>query len=143
MQRWLPLAGLGVCLLLALAHPEAGRGVDSHPCIACSRCIGPWGEPARASSPARAARKTTPRQAHAPASESRAVHLLLLTERDVGPPWLDSRGPPGKVRETLIDSQAVGQIGTQSQGEPILPQQGLSTPWQTPPQEGGFATAFS
>ncbi len=104
MKRWLclALAGLGVCLLLALGHPEVGRGVDSHPCVArWGRSVGPWGEPTPAPpTAAPAARKAAPRQAHVAPSESRALHLLLLTERGVGPPWLDSRGPPGKARGT-------------------------------------------
>jgi hypothetical protein len=120
MKRWLgrALAGLGVCLLLALGHPEAGRGMDSHPCIACwGRSVGPWGEPALASPPAAlAARKAVPPQAHTAPSEFRAVHLALLSERDVGPRRLDSRGPPGKVRGTLVDSRAAGQIGSPKQG---------------------------
>jgi hypothetical protein len=113
MKPWLglALAGLGVCLLLALGHPEVGRGMDSHPWVACgARSVGPWGEPALASpSAARAAQKATPCQAHTAPPESRAVHLVLLTPRGIGPPWLDSRGPPGKVCATLVDSGAAGQ----------------------------------
>ncbi len=120
MKRWLgrALAGLGVCWLLVLGRPAAGRGVDSHPCIACgARSVGSsWGDPALPSPPAALARKATPGQAHTTPSESRVVHRVLLTERDVGPMGLDSRGPPGKVCGTLVDSRAAGQIGSQSQG---------------------------
>jgi hypothetical protein len=132
MKRWLwlALAGLGVCLLLALGHLEAGRGVDSHPGIArWGRSVGSWGEPAFASPPAApAARKATRRQAHTAPSESRAVHLVLLTERDVGPPWLDSRGPPGKVRGPGSTPGLPARSVAQSKREPVLPQQGPSTP---------------
>jgi hypothetical protein len=118
MKRWLwlALAGLGVCLLLALGHPEAGRGADSHPCLAgWARSVGPWGEPTAAPPTAvPAARKAAPRQAHAAPSESDPLHLL--TERGIGPPWLDSRGPPGKVRGTWVDSRAAGQIGSPKEG---------------------------
>jgi hypothetical protein len=146
MKRWLglALAGLGVCLLLVLGHPGAGKGADNHPCIArWGRSVGPWGDPALPWPPAAAARKAMPRQAHTATSESRAVHLVLFTERDVGPPWLDSRGPPGKVCGTLVDSRAAGKTGSLKQGGAMLPQPGPSAPWQAPPQEGGFATAFS
>jgi hypothetical protein len=36
MKRWLSmaLAGLGVCLLLALGRPKVGSGADHHPCLA-------------------------------------------------------------------------------------------------------------
>jgi hypothetical protein len=50
MKRWLSLAlagGLGVCLLLVLGRPEAGRGADNHPCLlSWARYAGPWGDPA-------------------------------------------------------------------------------------------------
>ncbi len=119
MKRWLgrALAGLGVCLLLVLGRPAAGRGVDSHPCIACwARSVGSWGNPALPSPPAALARKATPRRAHTAPSESRVVDLVLLTERDVGPMGLDSRGPPGKVCGTLVDSRATDQTGSPKQG---------------------------
>lgn len=126
MKRWLgrALAGLGVCLLLALGHPEAGRGVDSRRWIACRGwSVGPWGEPALPSpTAAPLARKAAPRRAHAAPSESPAVHWVLWTERDAGPPWLDSRGPPGKVPGTWDDPRAAGQIGSPRQGVCILPE---------------------
>ena len=125
MQRWLwlALAGLGV-LLLVLGSPQAGRSVDSHPCLAgWARSVGPWGEltPAPPTA-APAARKVTPGQADTAPSESRAAHWVLLTERDVGPLWLDGRGPPGKVHGTSVDFRAAGQAGSPKQGEPTLPQ---------------------
>ena len=119
MKRWLSLllAGLGVCLLLAVGHSEAGRGADGHACLArWGRCVGSWGDPALPSPPAAHAGKATPSQAHTAPLESRVVHLVLLTERDVGPLWLDSRGPPGKVRGTLVESRAAGQTSSPKQG---------------------------
>jgi len=118
MKRWLgrALAGLGVCLLLVLEHPGTGRGADNHPCIGGGRSVGPWGDLALPWPPAAATRKAIPRQAHTAPSESRVVDLVLLTERDVGPPWLDNRGPPGKVCGTLVDSRAAGQTGSLKQG---------------------------
>jgi hypothetical protein len=140
MQRWLclVLAGLGVCLLLALGHSEARRSGDSHPCLAgWVLGVGPWGELTPAPPTADPAAPTAmPPQAHAAPSGSGAVHLVLLTERDVGPICLDSRGPPGKVRETLVDFRAAGQTDSPKQGVPSLPQQGSSTPKQARPQKG-------
>jgi hypothetical protein len=120
MKRWLwlVLTGLGVCLLLALGHPEGARGMDSHPCFADgSRSVGSWREPTPAPlTAAPAARKAAPHQAYAAPSESGAVHVVLLTECDVGPLWLDRRGPPGQVRGTLVESRAPGQTGSPKQG---------------------------
>lgn len=148
MKRWLgwALSGLGVCLLLALGRPEAGRGVESRPCVAAwGRSVGVWEEPSLAPpTTAPAAWKARPRQAHTTPSESRAIHLALLTEGDVGPPWLDSRGPPGKVHGTWVDSRAADQIGSpQSEGSLCFPYNCQAPPSRQPPQERGFATGFS
>jgi hypothetical protein len=147
MKRWLRRAfiGLGVCLLLALGHPEAGRGVDSRRWIAGGGwSVGRWGEPALSPPPAApVAWKATPRRAHVAPWESPAVHGVLWTERDAGPPWLDSRGPPGKVRGTWDDSRAAGQTGSLRQGVCILPE-GKPSSWiRHHAQEGDFATPFS
>jgi hypothetical protein len=132
MKRWLwlALAGLGVLLLLALGRPEAGRGVDSHPCLAGgARSVGPWGHsPPAPPTAAPAARKATPGQARTAPPLSRVAHLELLTERDVGSMWLDNRGPPGQVRGTSVDSRAAGQTGSPKQGGAYASPQGPSTP---------------
>jgi len=146
MKRWLSLAlaGLGMCLLLVLGRPEAGRGVDNHPCLrSWARYAGPAGHPALPSPPAACAAQATSRQAHTAPSESRAVHQVLLTESDPGPPWLVSRGPPGEVRGIVVDSRAGGQIGSPRQAVCIVPEGQTIRRGQVPTQEGGFATAFS
>ena len=146
MKRWLSLAlaGLGVCLLLALRHSEPGRSVGSHPCLAhWVRCVGPWGDPALASPAAGPVGKAAPRQAYTAPSESRAVHPMLLTERDVGPPWLDSRGPPGKVRGTLLDCRAASQLGSPKQGGSLCFPNKFKHPLAGAAARRGFATAFS
>ena len=146
MKQWLwrALAGLGVCLLLVLGRVEAGSGADNHLCVACwGRSVGPWGEPALASPPAALARQATPPQARTAPSESGVVDLVLLTERDVAPMWLDSRGPPGKVRATWVDSRAAGQTGSPKQEGAYAPLQGPSPPSRRHRSKGGFATAFS
>ena len=123
MKRWLSLvlAGLGVCLLLALGHGAAGTGADSRPCLARWGCVSSWGDPALPSPSATHARKaTTPGPAPNAPLESRVVHLELLTERDLGRLWLDSRGPPGKVRGSLVDSRVADQTGSPKQGESML-----------------------
>ncbi len=148
MKRWLclALAGVGVCLLLALGHPDAVRGADQR--IACwGRSVGPWEEPASASPTAASApRNSRPPQARAGPPESLAVHLMLSTEREVSPPcpWLDTRGPPGRGRETSVHRRAPGQTGSPKATEgPTLPPRNPCTPTRHHAQEGGFATAFS
>ena len=145
MKRWLglALAGLGVCLLLALGHPEFRRGMDHHPGMArWGRCLGPWEEPALASPAAAPAQNPGPHQAPPGVSESLPVELMLWTERDVGPAWLDSRGPPGKVRGTWstpgLPARPVARSkrGTSPQGK-------LMQPDYAPRPRRGFATAFS
>ena len=141
MKRWLVLAlvGLGVCLLLGLT--EARTGVPSGLSIACwGRYLGPWGEPTLASLAAPFGENRGPRQARVAAPESLAVDLALLAERGVGPPWLDSRGPPGGAAGTRVDCGAAGQTGSPGR------EGGASSPrarTRHQAQEGGFATAFS
>src|SRR5215831_11408833 len=115
------MAGAGRARVSA-AGPRCSEGRKGHGQPPVPRrwgwSVGLWEEPALASPPAApAAQKATPRQAHVAPSESRAVHPLLLTERDVGPPRLDSRGPPGKVRGTLVvDSRAASQTDSPKPG---------------------------
>ena len=138
MKRWLSLAlaGLGMCLLLVLGRLEAARGADNHPCLrSWARYAGPAGHPALPSPPAAWAAQATSRQAHAAPSESRAVHEVLLTESDPGPPWLVSRGPPGKVRGIVVD-WAGGQIGSPRQAVRIVPEGQTIRRGQIPAQEG-------
>jgi len=100
MKQWLwrALAGLGVCLLLVLGRVEAGSGADDHLGVACwGWSVDVRGGPALASPAAAPAKNRGPRQARAAAPESLGVDCVLLTERGVGPPWLDSRGPPGSA----------------------------------------------
>ena len=107
MKRWLGrvLVGLAVCLLLGLDPAKTGRGVGGHPCVAgWGRSVGGWTEPALASPTAtRTAGKAAPCQAQTTPSESRALQQPLSPEGGVGPPWLDSRGPPGEVPGPLAD----------------------------------------
>jgi hypothetical protein len=113
MKRWLALAlvGLGVCLLLGLteARTSVPRGLYI---TGWGRSLGPWGEPALASPAAPFGENRGPRQARAAAPESLAVDLVLLTERGVGPPWLDGRGPPGGAAGTRVDCGTSGQVGS-------------------------------
>jgi len=93
MKRWLglALAGLGLCLLLALGHPETGRGMDSHLCVAgWGRSVGLWREPALASPTPTLAQNRGARRGRAAAPDGLAVDLVLWTEGGVGPPWLDT-----------------------------------------------------
>jgi hypothetical protein len=91
MKRWLCLllSGMAVCWLLAFGRWEAVRSLHSSRCLACwTRSVGPWGEPT-STAPLAAARAEKP---------AACTLQLLLSEYAVGPPWLDGRGPPGKVQ---------------------------------------------
>jgi hypothetical protein len=145
MKRWLgpALAGVGVCLLLALGRSDVVRGVDSHPRIAWrSPSVGRWGEPVSASPTATpATRSSGPTQARVGSPESLAAHLVLSTERHVSP--LDTRGPPGKVQEPLVICKAASKGDSPEQWGRTLPPRGPCTRTRHHAQEGGFATAFS
>jgi hypothetical protein len=137
MKRWLglALAGVGVCLLLALSGSDVVRGVDSHPRIGWGRSVGPWGAPASASpTAAPAARSSGPTQARVGSPESPAAHLVLSTERDVSP--LDSRGPPGKVQEPLVICKAAGKGDSPEQRGRTLPPGGHAPGPGTTPKRG-------
>jgi hypothetical protein len=146
MKRWLglALAGLGVCLLLTLGHPEARRGVDSHPCIfGWDRSVGPWGELALASPTAVPANNGGPRRAPAAVSESLAADLMVMTEPEVPSLWLGTRGPPGSAEETWVDCGATDQTGSPREERCFFAQVNPCSPTRHHAQEGGFATAFS
>jgi len=142
MKRWLGrvLVGLAVCLLLGLDPAKTGRGVGGHPCVAgWGRSVGGWTEPALASPTAtRTAGKAAPCQAQTTPSESRALQQPLLPEGGVGPPWLDSRGPPGEVPGPLAD---LGLPCSPGKREVRIRTHVVWT--GDHPQERGFATAFS
>jgi len=141
MKQWLwrALAGLGVCLLLVLGRVEAGSGADNHLCVACwGRSVGVWGGPALASPAAAPAKNRGARQARAAAPESLGVDCVLLTERGVGPPWLDSRGPPSGAGGPG-STAATGKTGSPRQGgrygsEPMPP--------DSPLPRGGFCNSL-
>ena len=142
MKQWLwrALAGLGVCLLLVLGRVEAGSGADDHLGVACwGWSVDVRGGPALASPAAAPAKNRGPRQARAAAPESLGVDCVLLTERGVGPPWLDSRGPPGSAGGPG-STAATGKTGSPRQGGSVDPNPCRRIPRS---QEGGFATAFS
>ena len=120
MKRWLglALAGLGLCLLLALGHPEVRRGMDRHPCLAgWGRSISLWREPALASPTPALAQNRGGRRGRAAAPDGLTVDGVLGIERGVGPPWLDTRGPPGSAAGTWVQLGAAGKTGSPRQGE--------------------------
>jgi hypothetical protein len=119
MRQWLcrVLAGLGACLLLGLAHAEAGRGVHTRPRIAYwGRSAGAWGEPVLASPTAVPTKSRELRQVPAALFESLAFASMLLTEPEVLPLGQDSRGPPGKAPGTRDDPGLADQTGSPRQG---------------------------
>jgi hypothetical protein len=100
MKRWLCLllAGLGVCLLLALGRWQAVKGLHrSRHLAGWTRCMNAWGEllpimPVGEGT----VEKPEPGQGQAAGRECHSLHPLL-PEPAVGPRWLDSRGPPDKA----------------------------------------------
>jgi len=96
MKRWawLALAWVGVvCVLFSLCFQVVVRGWNHPACIACGdRSVGSW------RGPARAAQSPELSQARAGLLEDLAIHFVRLTDCDIGPPWLDTRGPPGLCR---------------------------------------------
>ncbi len=131
--------GRGVCLLLGLGHAKAGGGVNNHPYLGCWRwSMGAWGEPALASPSAALATNRGQRQARAAAPESLAVDLVLRTECGVGPPWLDSRGPPGSAPGPWVDRGVASQTGSPEKGCASSPRSRT----RHHAQDRGFATAF-
>jgi hypothetical protein len=145
MKRWLglALAGVGVCLLLALSRSEVVRGVDRHPRIAWrSPSVGRWGEPVSASpTAAPAARSSGPTQAHVGSPESLAAHLVLSTERDVSRS-LDTRGPPGKVQEPLVICKAADKGDSPEQWGAYASSRTSMHPDQAPRPRGGFCNSL-
>ncbi len=136
MKRWLCLAlvWVGVCLLLALGHSEAVRGADRHPRIAgWGRSVGPWGEPPSASPPAASAtRSSGPTQARAGPFQSLVVPLGLLTEREVGPPWLGTTGQGRPWSTAGLQARPVAQ----SKGDVRFPQEVPAPAPGTTPKKG-------
>ena len=118
MKRWLwgALTGLGVCLLLVLGRPEVGNGVDGHSYIAgWGRSVSAWREVAPVPPAAAPATKRAPCQAPPAVSASAALQLLLLTEPEVPPLRLGTRGPPGNTGEPSVASGLLARPVAQRQ----------------------------
>src|SRR5271165_3159175 len=142
MKRWLGLviAWVGVvCLLLSLPHP-ASLIHDLH--AGGDRSVGRWRESVAASSRALLATSTESIRSRAGPFQSFAAHYSLWTAHDVGPPWLDYRGPPAACGRPWVTCQAAGQTGSASNGQSTFPQRNFQLPG-TKPKMRGFATGFS
>jgi len=107
MKRWLCLllAGLGVCLLLALGRGQGERGGHSSRHLAnWAGRVNAWGELITIMPVVEGpVEKAEPGQGQAAPRESHTLHLLL-SEQAVAPPWLDSRGPPDKAVASSTDN---------------------------------------
>lgn len=148
MKGWpcVALAWVGVAgLLLALCQPHVGTGGNRHLFLACGRpslgaLVG--AAPAWLILPSGTTASLEPGEPHAGPLDSLAVPMAFSSEGDVGPPSLDTRGPPGSVQKS---AQLLGLSG-----EADSPKQSDCTPlpdsfgWRgAAPENEGFATAFS
>jgi hypothetical protein len=100
MKRWLCLFFLWVGVLSLLLIPGHQASLNQHP-HARDRSVVRPGE--FVSTLFRVLLATSPAlsRSRAGPSESSAIRFALLTADDVGPPWLDYRGPPGVCGKTL------------------------------------------
>ena len=137
----LALAGLAMCLWLVLGPAKAATGMDHHLCIARGqRSVGSGEQPPLPSLIAAPTQNPGAPPAPPGVSDSLSVESKLLPKRSAGLPWWDSRGPPGKVRGTLVNSRAAGQTDSPRPGV-ANPNLGSWTRHHAP--ERGFATAFN
>ena len=145
MKRWLCrfFLAVGVVLLLWILHHQVSSYL--HPAaqdpsvLTQNQFTSRWCRALRAASPA------FPRNRAGGPLESFARHSAFLITDDVGPPWLDHRGPPGPnaCSQGLVTKscRATGQAGGQK-GVPSTFQRNSGSP----PGESkirGFATRFS
>src|SRR5271170_1345152 len=125
MKRWLGLviAWVGVvCLLLSLPRP-ASLIHDLH--AGGDRSVGRWRESVAASS--RALLSTESIRSRAGPFQSFAANYVW-TAHDVGPPWLDYRGPPAACGRPWVTCQAAGQTRSASNGQSTFPQRKFPAP---------------
>ncbi len=148
MRRWLivTLAAVAVvCLLVGLCPQQAVPAVHSQPFLAFgARPLHPFVEPTQASPTAALAVRGPPLgQARAELLASLADQRVLLTERDVRPPSLDTRGPPGNRERAFVTAKAAGKAGSPKQQDRSHPLRPMRVAARPATDEGGFATAFS
>jgi hypothetical protein len=122
VKRWLCLAlacWAMVYLLLSLGQQAAVNYDPRTP--GGDRSMGLCREPASAR--AWAATRLRFHHTRAEPLESLPIHFVLLTTADAGPPWLDTRGPPRRLRPagTLLNCKAAGQTGSSKQWRSTLP----------------------
>jgi len=135
-RLYLALVIRGVYLWMVSPRPVAVRSVDRLQCIAAGGWSVDWEKKA-----APIASKPGPHFVRAGLLESLGVQWSLPVEHDLGPPWLVTRGPPGKVREASLIRTAAEQSGSPKQGVPLsrrIPRG--STGHHV--RKVGFATAF-
>jgi hypothetical protein len=143
MKRWLGLvfawAGV-VCLLLSLPH-QASLIHDPH--AGGDRSVGRWRESVAASSRALLATSAEFIRSRADPFESLAANYYALwIVHNVGPPWLDYRGPPAAGGRPWVSCKAAGRTGSTSNGQSTFPQRNFQPPWDQT-ENLGFATGFS
>ena len=112
------VAWLGVvCLLWSLG---VHASVHHTPPVVWDLSIGPWRHIVLTSlsvvpNPAAIRPRARPLEWFAP-------HCALVTAGDAGPPWWDTRGPPGACGSSSVSGQAAGYAGSfKNEQRPFLP----------------------
>lgn len=141
MKRWLcwVLAGVGVLSLLCSLGLQTNMNHD--PQSGWDRSLGPRGESVSTSIPAWLTTSIEFIPSRAGPLESLALHCWLITI-DGGPPWLDTRAPPGADREKpWVSCKPPVRPALQTMAE-----HDSSTKFPLPKavsEKRGFATGFS
>jgi hypothetical protein len=139
--RWL-FTWLGVvCLLWSLSfhagvHPGSHAGRDPS--------VGPWSHAGLTCICVFPSMSTTRMRIRAGPLDLSAPHgPLIVTAGDGGPPWLDTRGPPGRARATVGDATRLPATpAAQTRGRATLSPEN-SRPYGAQREKLSFATAFN
>ena len=145
MKRWWGwvFAGLRVAGLLLSLGLEI-TGVNHNPYAGSDQSVGLSRKSISiALFPTLLATSTQWIQSRAGPLESLAIPWALSAAGDVGPPWLDYRGPPGVCGgRRWVSCQAVGHAGSSEQGQNTLPPLKF-LPSTDPTKKWSFVTALS
>jgi hypothetical protein len=112
LRRMVMLVWLAVAfLLIGLCQQEILSAVNVQPRAVFS--LHPFLEPTQPPPPtALDAKAPVPDGARAEPLEPFADHGLLLSERHVGPPTWETRGPPHRVQRSFVNGWAASEAGS-------------------------------
>lgn len=136
MKRWWGWVWLGVVGLLLSLGLEI-TSVNHYPYAGSDQSVGLCRKSISiVSFPTLLATSTQWIQRRAGPLESLAIPCALSAAGEVGPPWLDYRGPPRVCGgRHWVSCQAVGHAGSSEQGQNTLPP--LKFLWSTHPTKSG------